>query len=121
MRAWVRLAGLALASVTASATFVGLLAGPAAANTTCINWSNDTSYGHALGSACYDSSTDQTNVYGWVTDDDSDGYCVYVRVYWTDDYQDSPWACPNGTTIYFSFYHPGDSWVHNTLPKINAS
>jgi hypothetical protein len=53
-----------------------------------------------------------------VTDDQADGYCVYARVWWSDNtFWASNWACPKGTTRSFDFTNPNpyNYWTHTEL------
>jgi hypothetical protein len=106
-----RIATLA-AALFGAGTLVVLLSAPAQAG--CINWSNTFSKGHAYGTACTDSYRG-TTVEGWVVDDKADGLCVYVKVYWSASQDDSPWACPKGTTAHFVFNRSAQTWVHNEI------
>jgi hypothetical protein len=97
----------------------GPAAVPAAASPTrplgwCGNWSNSFSKGHAYGDAC------GGHVHGWVVDDQNDGYCVFVRVYWDDPYgptSDSGWACPKGTKREFTLDN-ASWWDHISIEAI---
>jgi hypothetical protein len=96
-------------------TGLAVKSGPVSPMGWCGNWSNRFSKGHAFGDACLD------HVHGWVVDDQADGYCVYVRVYWSDGRtSDSDWACPKGVQREFTFDRliPGVVWDHISIEAI---
>jgi len=78
--------------------------GPAA----CVNWSRVIAGGEARGTNCTEGQT--VTVAGTVTDTNADGRCVYVRVAFAQSpTQDSPRACPEGTSRSFSITGTGNS------------
>jgi hypothetical protein len=97
-----------------------LIPSAAHASIVCKSWTNSNSKGHADGTACWDPANTETTVHGRVRDDAADGYCVYIRVHWTNGTtSDSDWACPRGTLVEFDIVQPY-RWSNNSIESFHA-
>jgi hypothetical protein len=109
---------------TLGAGLAVVLPATAAQAVTCNNsYTNTASFGHSVSHQCYDSSFPAGWLaYGDVTDDKADGYCVYIRVLWTDgSVNDSNWACPKGKTIHYTIKESGKVWSRFSIEKIRVT